>query len=93
MSHIRTEPDIFVAGETYIPVKWDFSDLAEVCARYLADDAARIAITQRAYQKLSEYYENFGFAERLRSILQQAGVPHFVQLTGEDAETVPQDTN
>jgi hypothetical protein len=93
MSHIRTEPDIFVAGETYVPVKWNFSDLAEVCARYLADDAARIAITQRAYQKLSEYYENLGFAERLRSILQQAGVPHFEQLTGEEAETVPQDTN
>jgi hypothetical protein len=93
MSHIRTEPDIFVAGETYVPVKWDFSDLAEVCARYLADDAARIAITQRAYEKLSEYYESFGFAEKLRSILRQAGVPHFEQLTGEVAETVPQDTN
>jgi hypothetical protein len=93
MGHIRTEPDIFVAGETYVPVKWDFSDLAEVCARYLADDAARIAITQRAYQKLSEYYEGFGFAEKLRSILQQAGVPNFEQLTGEEAETVPQDTN
>jgi hypothetical protein len=93
MGHIRTEPDIFVAGETYVPVKWDFSDLADVCAHYLKDDAARVAITQRAYQKLADYYESFGFADKLRSILQQAGVPHFEQLTGQEAETVPQDAN
>ena len=90
MSHIRTEPDIFVARETYVPCKWDFSDLAEVCARY---DAARIAITQRAYEKLSDYYESFGFVEKLRGILHQAGVTQFEQLTGQEAETVPQDTN
>ena len=28
----RTYPNIFVAGETYAPVKWDYADLAEVCA-------------------------------------------------------------
>ena len=26
MSHIETDPDVFVAGETYLPVRWDLAD-------------------------------------------------------------------
>jgi len=83
MSHIRTEPNIFVPGETYVPVRWDFNDLAEVCARYLSDDQARNTIVTRAYQVLSEYYSSFGFLKNFRKILAQAGVQPFEQLTGE----------
>jgi hypothetical protein len=86
MGHIRTEPNIFIPGETYVPVRWDFSDLSEVCARYLADDEARTAITERAYQVLSEYYSSFGFLKRFRAILAHAGVASF---TGEQAVTFP----
>ena len=84
MSHIRTEPDIFLPGVTYVPVRWDFSDLAEVCARYLADDEKRNEITTRAYQVLSEYYLSFSFLKRFRKILERAGVGRF---TGETAVT------
>jgi hypothetical protein len=87
MSHIRTEPDIFVPGVTYVPVRWDFSDLAEVCARYLKDNEARNAIVARAYQMLSEYYSSFGFLESFRKILAQAAVQPFEQLGDTFPET------
>ena len=93
MSHIRTEPNIFVPGETYVPVRWDFSDLAEVCARYLSDDQARNTIVARAYQVLAEYYANFGFFKNFRTILTQAGVQPFEQLAGERSATFPRARN
>jgi spore maturation protein CgeB len=75
MGHIRTEPNIFVPGETYVPVRWDFSDLPEVCARYLADDVARKAITARAYQVLADYYRSHNALQRFDEILTLAGTP------------------
>jgi hypothetical protein len=87
MSHVRTEPNIFVSGETYVPVKWDLSDLAEVCARYLADDEARNRITAQAYRVLSDYYSNSGFLKAFSKLLTQAGVQPFTkQVTADFAE-------
>jgi hypothetical protein len=74
MSHVRTEPDIFVPGETYVPVRWDFSDLAEVCERYLLDEDARNTITKNAYSVISNYYDNFDFLKSFRNILAKAEV-------------------
>jgi hypothetical protein len=90
MSHIHTEPNIFIPGETYVPVRWDFSDLSEVCARYLADDEARNRITARAYQVLSEYYESFAFLKTLRNILTQAQVQSFEEVAGQEAAPLPE---
>jgi hypothetical protein len=87
MSHVRTEPNIFVPGETYVPVKWDYSDLAEVCARYLADDEARNRIAAQAYSVLSDYYANSGFLKTFSKLLTQAGVQPFArQMTANYAE-------
>jgi hypothetical protein len=85
VSHLRTEPDIFIPGETYVPIRWDFSDLAEVCARYLADGEARNRIAARAYQVLSDYYRRSGFLDCFRKLLAQAGV---AAATGEKAATL-----
>jgi hypothetical protein len=79
MSHVRTEPNIFIPGETYVPVRWDFSDLAEVCERYLKDDEARNRITAQAYRVLSEYYSSFGFLKCFSKLLGQAGVQPFTE--------------
>lgn len=48
MSHLETWPDLFVAGETYLPYRWDFADLADVTARALRDEASTRAIAARA---------------------------------------------
>jgi hypothetical protein len=69
VDHLRTEPNVFVPGETYVPVRWDFTDLAETCARYLGDRAAMAKITQRAYDVLAEYYERFRLVDRFRELL------------------------
>jgi hypothetical protein len=79
MSHVRTEPNIFIPGETYVPVRWDYGDLAEVCARYLADDDERNRIAAQAYRVLSEYYSQSGFLTCFSRLLTRAGVQPFTE--------------
>ena len=88
MSHIRTQPNIFVPYETYVPCKWDFSDLSEVCERYLKDDAARNAIITGSYETLSDYYTRFDFIKSFRNILTKAAVHPFEHSAGEASEAV-----
>lgn len=71
MSHIETEPNIYVPYETYIPVKWDFSDLEEKCLYYLAHPHEREKIVWRAYQVLEEYYQDKKFLASFETMLQQ----------------------
>jgi hypothetical protein len=75
MSHIRTRPDIFVPYETYVPVKWDFSDLASQCIRFLEDTTARERIVEQAYTVLSDFYEKGVFFDVVAEILSRVGVP------------------
>lgn len=49
MDHVAVTPGLYVPNETYVPVKWDLSDLREVCRHYLADWRARSQITSRAF--------------------------------------------
>jgi hypothetical protein len=52
MSHLRVAPDLFVAGETYVPVRWDFADLEDVVRGLLADPKRCRRIARRAYEVL-----------------------------------------
>jgi hypothetical protein len=74
MDHVRTWPDIFVADETYAPVKWDYSDLEEVCARYLADEPARRRIADRAYVALTSGLEEQSFVQAFGALLERLGL-------------------
>lgn len=69
MEHVETAPHIFQAGETYVPVKWDYSDLPEVCARYLASPEERQRIVDNAYAKLMETQTARWFIDRVRQTL------------------------
>ena len=73
--HIASVPELFVAGETYLPVAWDYADLEAVCAPYLADDAARIAIARRAQAVLLEALGADWFVARMRDLLARAVDP------------------
>lgn len=64
MSHVETDPDVFVPGETYVPVKWDFSDVEEKTRYYLENRAEREAIVERAFAKLHEYFRSERFVEQ-----------------------------
>lgn len=73
MSHIRTDPNIYVPHETYIPVRWDFADLGEVCLRYFNDpqELARIA------RNASETWRRFlhtGWPAAWERVMQRAGI-------------------
>ncbi len=68
MDHVETYPDIFRAGETYVPVKWDFSDLEDRCVHYLAHPQERQRIVENARQALESAYAE-GFADRVRMLL------------------------
>ena len=54
MSHLETWPDIFVPGETYVPVAWDASDVIEKCEHYLAHESERRRIVANARQAYRE---------------------------------------
>jgi len=72
MSHIRTAPDLFVAGETYVPVAWDYSDLEAACAPYLADEGARLAIARRAQRRLIDSLSAGWFTARMADLFAAA---------------------
>jgi hypothetical protein len=55
MDHLESAPDLYVAGETYAPIKWDMTDLGDVVARLLADDPERERIATTAFNKISDY--------------------------------------
>lgn len=48
MSHIETWPNIYIPHVTYVPVRWDLSDLESVCERYLMDESTRSEMTENA---------------------------------------------
>jgi len=54
MGHLETWPDIFRAGETYIPIRWDGTDLEETFAYWIdpAHDAERLGIVHAAHRRL-----------------------------------------
>lgn len=74
MGHVRTYPDIFVAGETYAPVSWDYADLAEVCAKYLGDEPARKRIADRARTVLLEALGEAAFVRTFGILLARVGL-------------------
>jgi glycosyltransferase involved in cell wall biosynthesis len=68
MDHIETTPDIFQPYETYVPVRWDFSDLQEVCERLLENEPERRRIAENAQRVLLGYYDSCEFAVTARSL-------------------------
>jgi hypothetical protein len=69
VSHLRTRPDIFVAGETYVPVRWDFADLGEKLRYYKAHPAEAARIAGNATRVMREYFARRGIVEDVREAL------------------------
>jgi Glycosyl transferases group 1 len=74
MSHLRSDPDIFVPGETYVPVRWDYADLPEKCAYYLERESERVRISENAYRVLADYYLNDAFVSSFACLLERIGL-------------------
>ncbi len=72
MSHLESLPDIYQPGVTYLPVKWDFSDLEEVVRRALADPDLRAEIAGNAYRMIADYVRQARFVEDMGFLFQEA---------------------
>lgn len=75
MSHLRTRPDLFVPHVTYVPVRWDFSDLQEQCARYLENEPQRRRIADAALKALESALEERSFVDLFGDLLARLGLP------------------
>jgi hypothetical protein len=51
MSHLLTWPNVYIPYETYIPLKWDGSDLLEQTEHYLDNERERSRIAANAYEQ------------------------------------------
>jgi hypothetical protein len=69
MSHIETWPDIYRAYETYIPCKWDWSDLEEIVHRVLSDYGRYKPIAQEAFRVVKSVWDNKVFATKFDEIM------------------------
>lgn len=62
MGHLETLPDLYEPGVTYLPVRWDFSDLEDVVCAALADEACCAEISRAAYERMADYIRKQQFA-------------------------------
>lgn len=69
MSHLETEPDIYRPMETYIPLHWDLSDLAEKIDWIRTNPKAASVIASRGRQALLEYFQRGGATHSLKRII------------------------
>jgi len=67
MSHLVTWPNVYIPNETYVPLKWDGSDLLEKSLYYLNDDAERNRIASNAFEKYKN--ELSSLSKRAQDIL------------------------
>lgn len=69
MGHLETRPGLFVPGETYLPVKWDFSDLEQVVRTALANEGLRRHIAQRAFAVCRDFLGSAAFVDQYEPLL------------------------
>jgi RNAse (barnase) inhibitor barstar len=69
VEHLDTLPDIFVSGKTYVPVKWDFSDLKEKCDYFIRNHAERNSIVKNAERQYAKYFQEKVFVRKIGEIL------------------------
>jgi hypothetical protein len=74
MSHLETTPNIYRPFQTYIPVRWDFADLAATVEQWLADEPRRREITGNARRLFDSDSDGSAIVDHLRTQMQCVGV-------------------
>ncbi|MBD2152911.1 glycosyltransferase [Leptolyngbya sp. FACHB-16] len=70
MEHLDVEPNLFIPGETYVPLAWDFSDFESKCQYYLENPEAADAIIRNARQAYLNYFKTNRFVTQLGHLMQ-----------------------
>ena len=68
MSHVETLPDVFVADETYVAVRWDLADFEAKVRGLLADPDRCAQIAQNAHDVLTRYAREQVFVDQVAPI-------------------------
>ena len=71
MSHIVTSPSIFRENETYVPVKWDFSDLKEKSRYYLEKPNEAKRIIENAKETYKNYFIKKDFLKKIEMLIKE----------------------
>ncbi|MCB1076079.1 MAG: glycosyltransferase family 1 protein [Simkania sp.] len=74
VEHLETYPQIHVPYETYVPVKWDLTDLHEKVTFYLENDDERQKLVQQASKVFGEFFSKDGFLVKIKEILLKLGL-------------------
>jgi hypothetical protein len=69
MSHLKTLPDVFIPGETYVPIRWDFSDLHDTVEALLADPDRLSRIRSAAYARAAAHVRARRFVDDVAEIM------------------------
>ncbi|MDR1931830.1 MAG: glycosyltransferase [Spirochaetales bacterium] len=69
MEHLETWPDVFRAGETYVPFSWDAEDLLEKTGEYLDNAGLRLRIARAAWERYRAQLA--GLEERFEEIIKE----------------------
>ena len=72
MAHLRTEPDIYQDGETYVSIAWDYSDLQEKADFYARNEQERKRIVDNAQQVMRDYANNLRFLQQMAPLFELA---------------------
>ncbi|WP_323037154.1 glycosyltransferase [Pararhodobacter sp.] len=70
MSHLETNPDIFVPWETYVPLKWDLSDFDETVRALVADEPTRERIARQAFEVVHDWLLSDKFARVMKPLFE-----------------------
>lgn len=71
MSHVETDPNIFIPWETYVPLRWDLSDFEETVRRLCADQNLRERIADNAFSILQNWLKSNNFSKKLIPIFKK----------------------
>lgn len=63
MDHLRTLPELYEPNVTYVPLAWDFSDLAEKVAWIKDNPEAASAIARTAFERVQTYLRTRRFVD------------------------------
>lgn len=75
MGHLEMDPVMHIANETYVPVKWDFSDLEEKVRQLINDDNRRKTIAKNAFNLLRDYARNKTFVDQFAYLFEPEKAP------------------
>lgn len=66
MGHLETAPNLYFPGDTYTPVRWDFSDLSERVSSLIHDEDARQRMANCSFAIIKEYLDTAQFVYDMR---------------------------